>query len=150
MRTVRRTFVAVAVLALAGLSPAKTGEAAEGAKGVVVEVQDLDNARVTFELREAGPSHTPDAGVLRFTKKLGPTLEQTTWFEKALAGDVGLREIRIADEPLKFRGAGGGGAVRRRHLRRRGAAAVLDSDQGRQGRPLPALKPLFQNCKLRA
>lgn len=108
MRTLRRTFVAILMLGLAGLSPVDTTvEAAEGAKGVVIEVQDQNNARVTFELREAGPSHKPDAGVLRFARKLGPTLEQTAWYEKPLTGDLGLREIRIAGEPLELQGAGG-------------------------------------------
>ncbi|HVR95606.1 MAG TPA: hypothetical protein VMW27_03260 [Thermoanaerobaculia bacterium] len=108
--TLRRTSMALA-LAVAGVclgsaSGDQQGKAEEK-KGIVAEVQDQNNERIKLELREIGPSYKPDSSVLRFTKQLAPTLDEVAWFEIALQGDLNLREIRVADEPLKFKAPDG-------------------------------------------
>ncbi len=79
------------------------------AKGAIVEVQTQDNDVVKLELREVAPS--PRSGSLLFTKKLDSTPEEIAWYEIALGPktkETGrLREIRIADAPLKLKATSG-------------------------------------------
>lgn len=78
-------------------------------KGTLVEVQTQDNSVVKLELKQVAPS--PKTGSLLFTKQLAGTPEEIAWFEIAL--DPGtkaiskLREIRIADGPLKLKSKSG-------------------------------------------
>jgi hypothetical protein len=78
-------------------------------KGAVVEVQTQSNEIVKLELREVAPS--PRSGSLLFTKKLEATPEEIAWYEIALGPktkETGrLREIRIADAPLKLQSTSG-------------------------------------------
>jgi hypothetical protein len=78
-------------------------------QGAIVEVQTQNNDIVKLELREVAPS--PRSGSLLFTKKLEATPEEMAWYEIALGPktkETGrLREIRIADEPLKLKSESG-------------------------------------------
>ena len=78
-------------------------------KGAVVEVQTQNNDILKIELREVAPS--PRSGSLLFTKKLEATPEEIAWYELALGPktkETGrLREIRIADAPLKLKSTSG-------------------------------------------
>lgn len=78
-------------------------------KGALVEVQTQDNEIVRLELREVAPS--PRSGSLLFTKKLEATPEEIAWLEIALGPktkETGrLREIRVADAPLKLKSTTG-------------------------------------------
>lgn len=78
-------------------------------KGALVEVQTQSNEIVKLELREVAPS--PRSGSLLFTKKLESTPEEIAWFEIALGPKTKetsrLREIRIADAPLKLQSTSG-------------------------------------------
>jgi len=78
-------------------------------KGAVVEVLTQNNDVVKLELREVAPS--PRSGSLLFTKKLESTPEEIAWYEIALGPktkETGrLREIRIADAPLKLKSTSG-------------------------------------------
>jgi hypothetical protein len=98
----------LACLLLAALllpSPADSRET----KGAVVEVQTQNNDIVKLELREVAPS--PRSGSLLFTKKLESTPEEIAWYEIARGPktkETGrLREIRIADAPLKLKSESG-------------------------------------------
>jgi hypothetical protein len=93
--------------AVAGVGQEKPAEKPAEKKGVLVEVQDQNNATVRFELQAVGPTHKKSEGVLRFTKKLAQTLDQVAWSEMPLGEDLDIKEIRIADAPLKFKGADG-------------------------------------------
>jgi hypothetical protein len=78
-------------------------------KGAVVEVQTQNNDILKIELREVAPS--PRSGSLLFTKKLEATPEEMSWMEIALGPktkETGrLREIRVADAPLKLKSESG-------------------------------------------
>lgn len=78
-------------------------------QGALVEVQTQSNEIVKLELREVAPS--PRSGSLLFTKKLESTPEEIAWFEIALGPKTKetarLREIRIADAPLKLQSTSG-------------------------------------------
>lgn len=78
-------------------------------KGAVVEVQTQSNEIVRLELREVAPS--PRSGSLLFTKKLESTPEEIAWMEIALGPKTKetsrLREIRVADAPLKLQSTSG-------------------------------------------
>jgi hypothetical protein len=102
MPTSRRTrHAAFLLISALGLGAALAAPPEEK-KGVLVEVQTQDNSKVRFELQEVLPSrHDPAA--LRFTKQVAPTLDQILWFRLGLNAEESgkMREIRIADEPLK-------------------------------------------------
>lgn len=78
-------------------------------KGALVEVQTQSNEIVRLELREVAPS--PRSGSLLFTKKLESTPEEIAWMEIALGPKTKetsrLREIRVADAPLKLQSTSG-------------------------------------------
>jgi len=78
-------------------------------RGAIVEVQTQNNDIVKLELREVAPS--PRSGSLLFTRKLESTPEEMAWMEIALGPktrETGrLREIRIADAPLKLKSESG-------------------------------------------
>ena len=100
----RRTVLACLLLALlADLADSRE------TKGALVEVQTQDNSVVKLELRAVAPS--PRSGSLLFTKKLESTPEEIAWFEIALGPktkETGrLREIRVADAPLKLKSTSG-------------------------------------------
>jgi len=101
----RRMFLACFLLALLLPSLADSRET----KGAMVEVLTQSNEVVKLELREVAPS--PKSGSLLFTKTLDATPEQIAWYEIALGPKIKeishLREIRIADAPLKLKSASG-------------------------------------------
>jgi hypothetical protein len=104
MPTSRRTPAAAAFLLASALclGAALAAPAPAEKKGILVEVLTQENATVRFELQEVLPSrHDPAA--LRFTKQVAPTLDQILWFRLGLNAEESgrMREIRIADEPLK-------------------------------------------------
>ena len=99
----RRTILFCFLLLLPGLADSRE------TKGAMVEVQTQDNGIVKLELRAVAPS--PRSGSLLFTKKLESTPEEIAWFEIVLGPktkETGrLREIRIADAPLKLQSTSG-------------------------------------------
>jgi hypothetical protein len=103
MRRMPLACLLLAALLLPGLA------AARDAKGAMVEVLTQDNEVVKLELRQVAPS--PRSESLLFTKKLEATPEEIAWYEIALGPktkEAGrLREIRIADEPLKLKSTSG-------------------------------------------
>lgn len=102
----RRTAIACLLLT-AMLLPA-LADSREG-RGAPVEVLTQSNQIVKLELREVAPS--PRSGSLLFTKKLAPTPQEIAWFEIALGPKTKetsrLREIRVADAPLKLQSTAG-------------------------------------------
>jgi hypothetical protein len=114
MATLRRKFILTGFLVAARLllggavarPQEKAPDKAPEKKGSRVEVLDQNNQWIKFELLEVGPT-SEDAAFLNFTRKLAPTLDEITWYEIPLAPNpkrgARLREIRLADAPLKFK-----------------------------------------------
>lgn len=110
MATMRPTSIAGSCLIVAGLflgaAAAEPQEKKAEKKGTLVEVQLQDNSRVKLELQEVVPVYN-DETRLAFTKKMEPKLSQITWFEVPIVPSAKrgpqLREIRIADEPIRYR-----------------------------------------------
>ena len=103
MRRIPLACFLLAAVLLPGLAHPKE------AKGALVEVLTQDNQVVKLELQEVAPS--PRSGSLLFTKKLAATPDQISWHEIALGPKTKemtkLREIRIADAPLKLKSTTG-------------------------------------------
>ena len=99
----RRTILVCFLLLLPALADSRE------TKGALVEVQTQSNEIVRLELREVAPS--PRSGSLLFTKKLESTPEEIAWMEIALGPKTKetsrLREIRVADAPLKLQSTSG-------------------------------------------
>jgi len=103
MRRMPLACLLLAALLLPALADSKE------TKGTLVEVLTQNNEVVKLELREVAPS--PRSGSLLFTKQLAGTPEEIAWFEIALGPKTKetsrLREIRIADAPLKLKSTSG-------------------------------------------
>jgi len=103
MRRMPLAALLLAALLLPALADSKE------TKGTLVEIQTQDNSVVKLELKQVAPS--PKTGSLLFTKQLAGTPEEIAWFEIALGPDTKatskLREIRIADGPLKLKSTSG-------------------------------------------
>ena len=102
-------FLAVAGLLL-GTAATQSQEKKEEKKGALVEVQLQDNSRVEIELREVVPAYN-DAARLNFTRNLAGTLDQIAWNQMPILPDPKrgpqVKEIRLADEPLKMKDTDG-------------------------------------------
>lgn len=103
----RMRHLLTASLALLLLLPSVA--ASRDSKGALAEVLTESNEWINLELREVAPS--PRSGSLLFSKKLEATPEQIAWYEIALGPQTketsNLREIRIADAPLKLKSTSG-------------------------------------------